>query len=319
MNTVHWPSTGDAETSLTSINLSENLNESINQYLRQNNLHDALSQHIETLYLPMANWLIGKHKDKQPLVVGINGAQGSGKSTLAELLEIIFKQGGGLKVARLSIDDLYLEKKERQMLARNAHPLFITRGAPGTHNIDLGLDLFTKLSNSCPQNISIPRFSKAIDERLPPDQWETITTPVDIILFEGWCVGAVAQADIELHEPVNQLEADEDSHMQWRTYANEQLAGKYQALFKQIDVLVMLKVPSMKHVIQWRGKQEQRLVASIENGKIKGMNQKELERFIMHYERLTRHQLDNADKYADVVLSLDENQQVALIKLQNIE
>ena len=66
-----------------------------------------------------------------PPILGIAGSQGSGKSTLAKAVAERF---GG---ASLSLDDVYLTKAERAAMAARVHPLFATRGPPGTH--DLGL------------------------------------------------------------------------------------------------------------------------------------------------------------------------------------
>jgi D-glycerate 3-kinase len=317
MSSVCWPTRTISKLLPKGTPASEKLLYAISQYLQQENVHEAMSQHIEAIYLPMASWLANKHKHSQPLVIGINGAQGSGKSTLAGLLQIIFEQGYGLKVARLSIDDLYLGKRARKMLAAKTHPLLITRGVPGTHDIDKGLALFEKLTSQHQRNVSIPKFDKAIDDYSPPAQWETVTTPIDIILFEGWCVGAKPQSIAQLQDPVNELEAEEDPDCLWRTYVNKQLAGNYQILFKQIDVLMMLKVPSMKQVTQWRGLQERQLKAAIKSGAVTSMEQATLRRFIMHYERLTRHQLHEVPERADAILSLDQNHQIAKIKLKS--
>ncbi|MFC3212746.1 hypothetical protein [Novosphingobium panipatense] len=79
-----------------------------------------------------------------PLVVGVCGAQGSGKSTLAAALKAHF-EAGHRRVAILSLDDLYLTRQERTQLARQVHPLFATRGVPGTHDVALGIDLIDRM------------------------------------------------------------------------------------------------------------------------------------------------------------------------------
>jgi D-glycerate 3-kinase len=74
---------------------------------------------------------------EQMFTLGLCGAQGSGKTTLvAALADELAAQG--LRVATLSLDDLYLPRTVRQELAVKAHPLFATRGVPGTHDVALG-------------------------------------------------------------------------------------------------------------------------------------------------------------------------------------
>ena len=80
-----------------------------------------------------------------PQVVGICGAQGSGKSTLvAALAERLAEEG--IAAATLSLDDLYFTRAERLRLASEVHPLFATRGVPGTHDIALGLGVLDALA-----------------------------------------------------------------------------------------------------------------------------------------------------------------------------
>jgi D-glycerate 3-kinase len=260
----------------------------------------------------MAQWIAGKHLPGQTLFIGINGAQGSGKSTLAGLLELILHTAFNKKTVSISIDDFYYDQDIRRKIAGNVHPLFITRGVPGTHDIDLGLQVFQQLRDNSEGRILIPQFDKAIDDRLPETEWKAYELPVDIVLFEGWCVGAHPQSPEALTTPVNTLEQQEDTDGVWRHAVNRFLADKYQTWFQFLDDLIMLAVPSMEQVYEWRGLQESRLEASTRQPSPSGvMGQADLYRFIMHYERLTRHQLDTMPGYADVYLPLNEQHQIA--------
>lgn len=242
-----------------------------------------------------------------PFVLGLCGAQGSGKTwttrALARLLEI-----EGLRVASLSLDDLYLSKAHRQALARDVHPLLAVRGVPGTHDVPLGLALFDKLRHE--GEVSIPAFDKATDDLVPPDAWHRIAAPVDVVLFEGWCVGAKPQAVSDLVEPVNALEQAEDPDTTWRAYANVCLAGEYSRLFARIDMLVLLQAPGFEVVADWRFQQEEALRRDL---KQKGeeapalMDRSAIRRFVMYYERLTRHILAEMPSRADLSIALDAN------------
>jgi len=259
------------------------------------------------LYVPLAAWLV-QQQNAQTLIAGINGAQGSGKSTLCLILQLIIEKGFDKRVATLSIDDLYLTRDQRNTLAETVHPLLQTRGVPGTHDLSLGLSLFEQLQSS-QTDISLPRFDKSIDDRAPVEQWSPLTQPIDILLFEGWCVGSHPQHASALSQAINSLESEEDSDARWRHYVNEQLATGYQALFDQIDVLIMLKIPAMEKVFEWRVLQEQKLAAS--HGEQSGvMTAEQVAHFVMHYERITRTNLEEMPSRADLVLKLNDDHQI---------
>lgn len=248
------------------------------------------------------------------VVVGICGAQGSGKSTFAMFLANCLARQHGVATVCLSLDDLYLGKAERQALARRVHPLFVTRGVPGTHDLEQGnfvLDRLVKATG--PGQVPVPAFDKAVDDRIAESAWPTVTVPADVILFEGWCVGATAQADDALVQPVNQLEAQEDPVGLWRRYVNRCLQTSYADFFSRLDALVMLRVPSFEKVFEWRRLQEHKLrakaleVAAVGTAMPRGQTDAELERFIQHYERLTRHMLATMPGHADTLIDIDDN------------
>ena len=279
---------------------------------------EALPNGFESLAmdycLPLADaiqsWAQSSHT---PLVIGINGAQGTGKSTMSKVLAFALKHKHSLKTAIISIDDIYLTRAERTQLATEIHPLFQTRGVPGTHDTELGIQLIQQLKDG--KTPPIPVFNKATDDRAEKDQWITLDQPVDIILFEGWCVGAIAQSDDLLETPCNQLEADEDSGATWRTFANQQLQGSYTELFQLIDKLVMLKAPDFECVYQWRKTQEEKLRNNTQGDAI--MNEQQIARFIMHYERLTRWMFEEMPQRANCTITLSPDHSIAQVDYQN--
>lgn len=267
---------------------------------------------LPRLYLPLAAWLNQQAIHKKPLLVGINGSQGSGKSTLCALLASLLEKGFSRSCCVLSLDDLYLTREQRRNLAEQVHPLLATRGVPGTHDVALGLQLLESLGNASDDSrTKIPRFDKALDDRLAEISWDEFTGCPDLILFEGWCVGAVAQAEDDLVCSVNRLEEDEDRDGRWRRYVNRQLVEVYPPLFAQLDLLLMLKVPAWEMVEIWRGKQELQMAASRSGRGV--MSPTDLQRFVMHYERLTRHQLTEMPLRANLVMDLNGNQCVVKI------
>lgn len=289
----------------------ENLASLLESTILAERLPVDFGQTIKRFYMPLADHLVrahGKHSKAGPLVVGINGGQGSGKSTLALFLKLLLEEGHGLKTVVLSLDDLYLTRAERAALAKNRHSLLATRGVPGTHDVALGMRLLDRLAGTGVEAVSIPHFDKAADDRAPLADWSVVSAPVDIILLEGWCVGARPQAEADLPAPVNVLEEDEDKDGVWRRYVNDQLAGSYAAFFARLDHLIILKVPNFECVAAFRSLQESKLRAKGDGVGL--MDEAAIERFIMHYERLTRHMLTEMPARADVVLELNVSHKI---------
>ena len=241
---------------------------------------------------------------KRPPVIGVSGAQGSGKSTFAAVLQIILERSYELRCARLSLDDLYLTRAERRERARTIHPLFETRGVPGTHDVELGREIFAALSRTEPSRVALPRFDKALDDRADPARWPEVETPLDCIVFEGWCLGARAVPERELAAPINALERERDPDGSFRRYANAMLAGPYRALFDAVDVLVFLAVPDLECSRAWRLEQERKLRARV-GPSAPTLSDAALAQFVEFYERISRQMLADLPSRADVVLSLD--------------
>lgn len=258
--------------------------------------------------------VLRRRREGHPVVIGICGSQGSGKTTLSAALQTALMQEQGVNVAALSIDDLYLPARERERLAHAVHPLLVTRGVPGTHEVALGIALIHRLTDcDAGARTPLPRFDKLADDRLPVSAWPEFSGRADVVLLEGWCVGARAQPEDELATAVNALERDEDGDGRWRRYVNTQLAGPYQALFGLLDRLVLLAAPDFDVVFRWRRQQEHGLAALAATGAAPAprvMTDAQLARFIMHYERLTRFILREMPQRADLVVALDAERRV---------
>lgn len=252
---------------------------------------------------------------KGPFAVGICGAQGCGKTWTTRLLAERMEQDG-LRTVTLSLDDLYLPKAGRQLLARNVHPLFAVRGVPGTHDVAAGIRILDALGEA--GSLAFPAFDKAKDDQVPHEDWRMVDTPVDIVLFEGWCVGARPQEVGLLSAPINALERDEDPDAVWRSHVNACLAGQYQAFFAKFDMLVLLQAPGFEVVAEWRLEQEETLRRALasEGRDVSGlMDRKAIERFVMYYERITRHILDEMPARAELVIALDAQRRPASVKV----
>ncbi len=237
-----------------------------------------------------------------PSVFGISGVQGSGKSTLAKQVATL-AQGRGLQVAVLSLDDFYLTRHERRLLADRVHPLFATRGPPGTHDLALAMDVIHRLRRGDP--LRLPRFDKRTDDRMAESTWPRFDSPADLVLLEGWMLGVPAQEAWALETPVNALERTEDPAAAWRTWCNRALADAYPALWECIDALWLLQAPSFEIVPHWRWQQEQSLWEGLPGHP--GMARAHVERFVQLFERVSRHALDVLPPLAQEVVQLDES------------
>ena len=270
-------------------------------------------------HLPLCRVIDDRRRSlNRPMVVGVNGAQGSGKTTFCRFAQLLLESAFGWRVCGLSIDDLYLCSEQRHRLAEQIHPLLAVRGVPGTHDFELGLSLLRRLSDEDLENsaeIAIPAFDKATDDHRPERHWPRLKAPVDIVIFEGWCVAAQPQSPDELTAPINPLEAQEDSQGIWRRYVNQQLHHGYAKLFAQIDFLIFLEVPSFDHVRRWRGLQEEKM-ARRRPGATGLMDAEALDRFMMLYERTTRHALATLPGTADIVCRLDESHRIVEIDVR---
>jgi len=254
----------------------------------------------EAVYDAVREW----RAQQTPLVVGLCASQGAGKSTLCHQLKTLF-EGEGRCVAVLSLDDLYLSHRARQDLASRVHPLFATRGVPGTHDVALGLRVLDALKAG--EDARLPRFDKGSDDPLPAAQWPQAGAP-DLILFEGWCVGVPAQDETALIQPVNDLERHEDPAGVWRRAVNAALAGPYAELWARIDRQVFLAAPDFATVLRWRSEAERSVRGT--SGR-RAMDDAQVARFVQHYERLTHHALSVMPARAGLSLRLDAERNLA--------
>ena len=184
---------------------------------------DKISQ-LNNFYIPISKMINETYlKKKNTQVIGLTGGQGSGKSTISNILKIILKENYNLKTVIFSIDDFYKTLKEREIMSKKISPLFLTRGVPGTHDTKMILNCIKQLQNTKFKKIMIPKFNKAIDDRVSKKNWLTVTTKPHIVIFEGWCVGVEQQKNKDLLIPINELEKYQDKKRIWRNRVNQEL------------------------------------------------------------------------------------------------
>ena len=282
------------------------------QEVRSEPFHDKLGQ-LNTFYLPICEKIYQDFKkNKKIKIIGLTGGQGAGKSTITQIIKIILETKYKLKVVYFSIDDFYKKTSERVEMSKKVHHLFKTRGVPGTHDTSLIKKTLINLTKKKFKSLIIPLFDKSRDDRFPKKRWQKIKKQPEIIIFEGWCVGALPQEKKYLKKSINVLEKKNDAKLIWRSKVNDELQNEYAKIFKKINRLIFLRVPSFECVYSWRLLQEKKLQLTSRGKKI--MSSADVKNFIMYYERITKQMLIDLKKKAYAVLYLDKKHRFNKIK-----
>lgn len=238
-------------------------------------LYQHIADHLWFFWLPLAHGLKRQREQNQaPWIQGLVGLQGTGKTTLTKILTWILHQWG-YRCLCLSLDDLYLPYSDRVQLQRE-NPDLIWRGPPGTHDVELGLAVLTALQAQTEHSgVWVPRFDKSLHggagDRVAP---EWISTPVDIVLFEGWFVGMAPHPLVDaLPSPLTQSPLTQ--------YCNQQL-HRYVPLWNLLNALLILHLPQRHCSKLWRKEAEQKMNPQGTLGQV-GMTDNEIDRFVDYF------------------------------------
>lgn len=282
------------------------------QEIKSEPFYDKIGQ-LNKFYFPVCRLIYQNSILRNKIfVVGLSGGQGSGKTTITQIIKLILNFFYKLSVVNFSIDDFYKTNLARKKMSKSIHQLFLTRGAPGTHDLPLLTKCFKNLFKKKFKPFFIPVFNKSTDDREPKKNWKKINKRPDVVIFEGWCVGATSQNHNKLKKPINLLEKNSDKKLTWRKKVNNELKNNYKKIFKLIDKLIFLKVPSFEYVYKWRLLQEEKL--SFNKKKDKSMKKNEIKKFIMFYERITKQMLIDLNQSADVILKLDKKHRLTSLR-----
>ena len=274
-------------------------------------------QMIRFFLIPVCFWISQKAKKKDPLIVGLAGGQGTGKTTISSIISLILKKYFKLNVFKISIDDFYKTRVERKLLSKNKHPLLMTRGVPGTHDINMMLNFFKKIKVKKFKSLKLPKFNKAIDDRCKKRLWYKIKSKPDVVILEGWCVGAKPQKIRQLKKSINSLERVHDQNFIWRKFVNFQLKTKYKKLFRQLDGVLYLKAKNFDLLKKWRLKQEKKLWLKAKSKKnLKIMSQEEVINFMQTYQRITQQMFKDMAKYSSIIMDINNNHQIQRIQFK---
>ena len=238
-------------------------------------------------------------------IVGVAGPQGSGKTTLVRAYAALHRG-----TAHFSLDDVYLDAASRRTLSATVHPLFATRGPPGTHDLDLLSATLDALQATGPDSRTpLPAFDKVTDNPLPRSKRPIYEGRPQLILMDGWCLGASAQSDAELATAINEIEAKEDDRGKWRRAINENLTLPYALAFDRFDAVLYLRAPDFGVIHDWRCEQEEGLLGRA----LSEADRRRIAIFIQHFERITRHMMSGGRR-ADMEVKLDAERNVTEVK-----
>ena len=287
------------------------------QFLKKEKIFKKSNRHqiqsLKNIYIPLSFWIEKQYtKRGKTLFLGLSGGQGSGKTTVSGILKIILKIFFKREVHVSSIDDFYKTHQDRQQMSKTIHPLFKTRGVPGTHETQLLKKFFIFFKRKNFKKFKLPKFDKSTDDRFKKRYWNNIKKKPEIVILEGWCIGAKPQSNALIKKPINILEKQEDENFIWRKYVNEKLKREYKNLFAKIDHFIFIKIPNFKMVFKWRLLQEKKLKKKSHSNK-KIMNYKEIKRFIMFYQRITLQMIKDLSKSASVVIFMKKNHEIKKI------
>ena len=281
------------------------INTFIQENLKKLTNKNFSKKYISQFIIPIIN-KINNSKDSKFIIAG---SQGAGKSTLAKIFKLVLENAYKKKVMLLSIDDYYLSKNKRNKLSKNIHPLLITRGVPGTHDIvALKNDIINFQKKNFP--IKTPRFNKLKDDI---SSKKNIIKNAEILLLEGWCCGSPSINKKYLFQNINPLETIFDKNKKWRQYYNSQLKKDYKKVFRLFDQQIYIQPPSFSYILKWRYAQEKNNALKSRNKDL--MNKKDLQKFIQHYEKLTKWMMKTMPAKADILIKIDSNQKIKKVAI----
>ena len=273
----------------------------IQKTLKKITNQDLDIEYIEKNYLKILFKLKSKNK------IMIAGSQGSGKSSLSKLIKLYLEKFCYKSVVIISMDDFYLSKNQRTQLSKNIHPLFLTRGVPGTHDFELMNKKIKQIFNK-EFPIYLPIFDKVSDTR---KRTYKKVLKADVIILEGWCAGAQPVDINYLQKNFNNLEKHKDKNFIWRNSYNKYL-NEYQKLFSQFNFFIYFQFNQWDHVLNWKYKQELEL-----RDKKKDLGLKKyLREFIQYYEKVSKWMHLKVPKYCNILIKLDAHQKIKSINLR---
>lgn len=211
-----------------------------------------------------------------PLFVAMQGPQGSGKTTVTRSL-VQHLNAAGVSVGVLSTDDLYHTHANLRRVAEEnpTNPLLSGRGQPGTHDVELGVELLDQIYNINSEDseagaaIRLPVFDKSLhngegDRAQSSDASPTLTPPLDVFILEGWSMGfsPITPAEVEQKRSAS----PPDSPLQKYSLESLQQINRnleaYQRWYTRFTAFLQIRPTDLNNVYIWRTQQEHAMKAA---------------------------------------------------------
>ncbi len=242
----------------------------------------AMLEMLWDYWLPLGIRLASqRQKLERPLIQGILGGQGTGKTTMCAVLSLILQELG-YRTLSISLDDLYKTYSDRLKLQQQ-DPRLIWRGPPGTHDVEIGINLLDKIRKG-DFPVTVPRFDKSLHTGAGDRITGEVVNGADIVLFEGWFVGVRPINQNEFDTPPAPILTPKDK--QFALDMNSRLRD-YLPLWDRLDSLIVLYPTDYRLSLAWRKQAEQQMIAA---GK-SGMTDAQIEDFVNYFWRALHPEL----------------------------
>jgi len=162
----------------------------------------------------------------------------------------------------------------------------------GTHDILLARELFSALRQG--KETKISRYDKSAysgqGDRVSSSEWVSVNgagqPKIQVIIFEGWCVGFRALADAEVEAKQKQAAISSTTvnstlpnhRLEDLLFVNEKLKG-YDVMTNALNAFIHIDAEETGYVYEWRLQQE----AALRKERGTGMTDEEVERFVDGY------------------------------------
>lgn len=162
------------------------------------------------------------------------------------------------------------------------------RGQPGTHDMALGTSILEALKRSPSETrIALPVYDKSRHNGLGDRSSDTVgvTTPLDVVILEGWCMGFYPVSPHELQRQYEEATSRGTMSARPAFYAAHPLSSlaqinellqAYLAWYAHVDAFVQLKPDDLHNVFAWRLQAEHAMKAAGKDG----MSDEEVHEFV---------------------------------------
>ena len=205
----------------------------------------VLDSWIAFVGLPLLSRVESALLQGERVVLGVSALPGCGKSTLCSWVKFASQQLGW-PVEHLSLDDFYWSAAQLDK-SMQGNPWCVPRALPGSHDTDGLLQSLEHWKES--GQIEAPRFDKSLRNGRG-DRFGSISSRPEVVLLEGWFLGATPIPSIETEI----LEGLSEQELAWRSRAVSLLA-EYQEIWTLLDDLWHLRAVRSDLSSGWKQQQ----------------------------------------------------------------